>query len=586
MELKLPTPPPAFDMDEYHQMSHVQKIRPLSQRWVDGGADMPGYIHLFYVVKMALFVWIGLLVIAATPGFGGIGEIATWWAEPVVFQKVIAFTALVELLGLGQSTGPLTFKFLPPFPAIAHWGWPGSLRQPPWPQYVPLTAGDRRGIVDVLLYWVTVGILVGMLAGGGAGVGGLAPTWLVIAFLAVVVLLGLRDKVVFIGIRPDVYVWAMGLFLFPWDQTLAGLKIAVVAIWLGAGLSKLTRHFTPVVSVMNSNAPLRPKWFKRMLYADFPNDLRPSKFSAFFAHMGTVIEVGAPLVLLFTPPQYTIVIGVAVIALLALHLFILSNVPVAVPNEWNIYMMAAAIWLFWTHRDSALQGLADPVLVVYLLAFFAFPMLYGSFRPDRISFILAMRYYAGNWAASVWAFKGDAVDRIKGTVPKASGLMHEQVETLYKNREFAHLSNHKFRAWRSMHIQGRALNGLLQAGCENIDDYFCIDGELIGSSFNGWNMGDGHMHNMQLLESVQKRCGFAPGELIVVMIESQPIHRKDVAYRIVDAALGTIALGRISVDDLVDRQPWDEKPLALHEDPTVKVGNEAATSLWKGSTVR
>ena len=81
-----------------------------------------------------------------------------------------------------------------------------------------------------------------------------------------------------------------------------------------------------------------------------------------------------------------------------------------------------------------------------------------------------------------------------------------------------------------------------------------LDGELIGSSFNGWNMGDGHMHNMQLLESVQKRCRFAPGELIVVMIESQPIHRKDVAYRIVDAALGTIGMGRINVEQWVFRR--------------------------------
>jgi len=66
-----------------------------------------------------------------------------------------------------------------------------------------------------------------------------------------------------------------------------------------------------------------------------------------------------------------------------------------------------------------------------------------------------------------------------------------------------------------------------------------------------------------LLESVQKRCNFAPGELVVVMIESQPWGRKDIAYRIVDAATGTIESGRVKVDDIIDRQPWDETPLPV-----------------------
>ena len=48
------------------------------------------------------------------------------------------------------------------------------------------------------------------------------------------------------------------------------------------------------------------------------------------------------------------------------------------------------------------------------------------------------------------------------------------------------------------------------------------EGELISGVAVGWNFGDGHFHNEQLLAAVQERCGFAEGELRVVTIESQP----------------------------------------------------------------
>ena len=578
--IKLKAPPPPVDMAEWRKLSHVAKIRPLAVRWAEYGSDTPGFIHIFYIIKMALYLVVGLLILAATPGFGGIGDIGTWWHEPVVYLKIVAYTCLVETLGLGQSTGPLCFKFLPPFTAVLHWGRPGTLRQPPWPKQVPGTDGDTRGIIDMVLYWVVVGFLITMLIGGGPATAadpkaGLTPAWAIIGFLVAVILLGLRDKVVWVGTRPDVYVWALALFLFPYPQMMAGLKLTICLIWLAAGVSKFTRHFTSVVSAMTSNAPARSKWFKRAMYRKFPDDLRPSHFAHVVAHLGTVIEIGAPLILLFAPSSQRWLIACALGGLLLLHVVILSHVPVAVPNEWNLYMMAGGFWLFWTHRESGMEGIFNPYLLLFMAATFGFPLIYGNIRPDRICFILAMRYYAGNWPASVWCFRGKSVDKISANVPKASGLMHEQLEKMY-DAEFAEIANHKFRTWRSMHIQGRAINGLLERGLDSADNYFCIEGELMSSALNGWNMGDGHMHNMQLLESVQKRCHFAPGELVVIMIESQPMNRKDIAYRIVDAATGTIEAGRVKVDDIIDRQPWDETPLPVEVNDSVHVGGAGA----------
>ena len=43
----------------------------------------------------------------------------------------------------------------------------------------------------------------------------------------------------------------------------------------------------------------------------------------------------------------------------------------------------------------------------------------------------------------------------------------------------------------------------------------------------GWNFGDGHLNDTQLLDAVQEQCGFEAGELRVVMVESQPLFGRD-----------------------------------------------------------
>jgi hypothetical protein len=79
---------------------------------------------------------------------------------------------------------------------------------------------------------------------------------------------------------------------------------------------------------------------------------------------------------------------------------------------------------------------------------------------------------------------------------------------------------------------------------------------LISGVVNGWNFGDGHLHDAQLLAAVQERCGFAPGELRVVTLESQPAHVQRQHYRIYDAATWLIEEGYVQVADMVARQPW------------------------------
>jgi len=565
--MPLMTPPPLpVDVESWKRLTRPEKIKPLAQDWVENGISAPAPIYALYVVKLLAFTVGGLLLLAATPGIDGVTDVADWWHEPIVYQKLVIFIWIFEMMGLGGSFGPLTFKFLPPLVAPLHWFRPGTIRQPPWPRVVPLTRGDRRSGVDVLLAVVATGLMVWLLASSGTGTVppgasvGLLDKHVVLALVVTMLVIGLRDKVLYIASRADVYLISTVIFLFPYDQMMIGLKLALVAVWVGAGISKITHVFPYVVATMTSNAPGRPKWFKRAMYRDPVNDLRPSRFAFAFAHSGTFVEIALPLVMLFSHGGTVSFVAVTVIVIF--HLHIISNVPLAVPNEWNVYMLAAAIFLFWSHADVSVGQLSNPLLIALLGVGVVGPVVLGNVRPDLVSFVIAMRYYAGTWPASLWCFRGESWRRLSEDVTKASGLADEQLDRVY-GPDYALVTRFRMSAFRSFFPVGMALNGLLHRAVDDPEEYAVIDGEIIASALNGWNMGDGHMHNEQLLEAVQRRCGFAPGELVLVHMESQPLIRNRMDYRIVDAATGQLEAGTVPLLPMLERQPWDDEPVPV-----------------------
>jgi hypothetical protein len=110
-----------------------------------------------------------------------------------------------------------------------------------------------------------------------------------------------------------------------------------------------------------------------------------------------------------------------------------------------------------------------------------------------------------------------------------------------------------------MNTHGRALFTLVERAMPagHQDEYVVTEGERLCSTAVGWNFGDGHMHNEQLIAAMQERCHFEPGEVRVVLLDGQPIHRQTQEYRLVDAATGEFERGVVQVADMVTRQPWD-----------------------------
>ena len=109
-----------------------------------------------------------------------------------------------------------------------------------------------------------------------------------------------------------------------------------------------------------------------------------------------------------------------------------------------------------------------------------------------------------------------------------------------------------------MHSHGRALFTLAQvaAGKDHETSHVFIDGEFIAGPALGWNFGEGHLHDEQLMAALQERCHFEPGEVRAVMLEGQPFHKPFQRFRIVDAAEGELMRGEVLVKDMIERQPW------------------------------
>lgn len=541
-----PKPLP-YDALEWERMPFARRMRLVCESWAIDGYGAPLAIYVAYALKIGLFVagWLGFCAI--TPGLGGPGTIADWWLLPVAFQKAILWSMLFEVLGLGCGSGPLTGRYVPPFGGALYFLRPGTVKLPLVPG-LPIVGGDRRTWVDVLLYAGFVATLVVCLIAA-------VPSGVVMAgALGLLAVMTLSDRTLFLAARGEHYALTTLCFVVAGDWV-AGAKAVQLALWFWAGVSKLNHHFPAVVGVMGSNSPLmRAGWWRRRMYLKFPDDLRPSRLATWMAHAGTALELGVPLVLLFAAGPVGLTVGIAL--MLMLHGFITSNVPMGVPLEWNVLVVYAGFALFWAHPEVGVMDVGSIWLSVVLVAALVVVPLLGNLVPERVSFLLAMRYYAGNWAWSVWLFKNESYRKLERGLTMTSPWVMDQLAHFYDRRTATGLIG-KVMAFRAMHLHGRILGLLIPQAVDDLAAHTYADGELIAGLVLGWNFGDGQLHDEKLLAAVQRTCGFEEGELRCIFVESQPLLGDSLAWRIADAARGEIARGAVPVATLRQRQPWD-----------------------------
>jgi hypothetical protein len=279
-----------------------------------------------------------------------------------------------------------------------------------------------------------------------------------------------------------------------------------------------------------------------------------------------VVEYSFPLLLIFCP--WWPLVAAALVVMVTFHTVILTSFPLGVPLEWNVWFIYSGLVLFGSHHETPLWSIDSPALIAALVVCLLVIPAVGNLRPDKVSFLPGLRYYAGNWATSQWLLGDGVLDRVASTLTTSAPSPAVQITKLYGDGVFPVVMA-RVQAFRAMHLHGRALNGLLPRAVADLDDprgldaFQIVDGELVAGFLLGWNFGEGHLHHEQLLAAVQERCRFQPGELRCVFLEGQPALDPTMHWRIADAATGELASGRVRVDDLLDRQPWDVGGLAV-----------------------
>jgi hypothetical protein len=560
---------PPVDPATFMQTPYRERTKTLARHWAEYGFGAPKITGVIYIFKLLFFYALGgVLVAMLTSGLAPLHP-AQWWNEPIVYQKAVIWTVLLECLGLAGSWGPLAGHFKPMTGGFRYYARVNTIRLAPWPGTVPFTRGDARTALDVVLYAALLASLVVALALPGLpdtsvthAIGankGLVPPASLIPVIVLLIVLGLRDKVLFIAARGEQYLPALVFFaFFPFVDMIVAAKLLIVIVWTGAAFSKFGRHFANVIPPMVSNTPwLTSKLIKRLHYRNFPEDLRPSERAVGLAHVGgTFVELVVPLILLFSH-NHTVTVA-AVIAMLGFHAFIISTFPLAVPLEWNVLFMYIAAFLFLGYPNEGGFGLEnmDPVLLAITLAGLLFFPVLGNLRPDLVSFLPAMRQYAGNWASAMWAFAPGAEAKLDERLVKGAPMQTQQLTDIY-GAEAAEVILQQPLGWRAMHSQGRGLNSVMinQLGAD-IDTYTLREAEFSCNAVVGFNFGDGHLHDHKLIAAIQTRCRFAPGEFIVVWVESEPVGDGRQKYWVMDAAVGIVERGGWAVADAVAEQPW------------------------------
>ncbi|MFP6617330.1 MAG: DUF3556 domain-containing protein, partial [Candidatus Hydrogenedentota bacterium] len=242
---------------------------------------------------------------------------------------------------------------------------------------------------------------------------------------------------------------------------------------------------------------------------------------------------------------------------LMLHFFIISNMPIAAVFEWNMLSAYCGIFLFGYHPEVGLFEVGSVPMVIYLLIGCLIVPLVGNFVPRAVSFLLAMRYYAGNWAWNAWLFHNGSYEKLD-KLTRASKLLFQQQHRFLPDAE-ATEGDAGFMAFRTLHLQGRVLGMLLPKtiGDTPFQEYQYCDGVTVALSVLGWDFGEGHMADENLLRAIQDQVGFEEGDVRVVSVEAQPLFGSKLHWRINDAKTGLIEEGYVELAELAKRKPWD-----------------------------
>lgn len=174
------------------------------------------------------------------------------------------------------------------------------------------------------------------------------------------------------------------------------------------GVAKLSPYFGYVIATMMSNHPFVPASVSKLFWRR-QGDMRPSALSNNVSIFGKWQEIVLPLVMTFALPAESNLLRYSVYSMVLFHIFILSTVPAGVPLEWNISMIVGVLFQYYVPQNAALSVIdlwkSNSLLFIFVLFTSWIIPFIGHVKPSWVSFLVAMRYYAGNWNWGLMVFE-------------------------------------------------------------------------------------------------------------------------------------------------------------------------------------
>ena len=454
---------PPYAPDRILEADFPERVRLVCRTWAAQIVPNSRVVMAMYWTKyIVLFVGGWAFWVSFAKDYPGFTDPGAWAFRPYAFQKAILWCIAYESLGFGCSSGPMNGRFNPPLGGFLYWFRTGTTKLSML-RNVPLFGGLTRTWFDVLLYAALQISLLRALIAPELSADLLLPP------LILIPLIGLADKTIFLAARSEHY-WVALMCLTvafgsgPATEDLlwvSACKVIWCFIWFWAAMSKFNHFFPSVIMVMMNNAPFFPSWLKQRLMIDYPRDLRPSKLAAVLSHFGAATEMMIPILLLSS--NNALLTVAALLLMTSFHGYIGINNPAGMPIEWNVMMIFGGWFLFGAFPDIGVGAVgALPALTAFLLLMLAVIPAYGNFVPKHVSFLMAMRYYAGNWAYNVWLFKkpsGDypgAADKLQ-KLTCMSGSMREQLADLLPDEQSLDLAMSMMISARFLHTEGKPL---------------------------------------------------------------------------------------------------------------------------------
>ena len=269
---------------------------------------------------------------------------------------------------------------------------------------------------------------------------------------------GLRDKVIFLAARGEVYGVVRGVRSCSRGvDIIIAAKLVCLVIWMGAATSKLNKHFPFVISTMMSQQPGDPAARRSSAgsSSSSPTTCGPGGLSRWLAHFSTAIEMLVPLVLFFSHGGWPT--AIAAFVMVCFHFGILSAIPMGVPLEWNVFMIFSVLALFVGHADIGLGDLTSPWPVVLFAVVVAAPWCSETCSRARSPSCPACGTTPATGTPRCGASSRRPRRRSTNGIVAIASMPAAQLEKFYGSKEAAQIPIYMGYAFRAFNTHGRAL---------------------------------------------------------------------------------------------------------------------------------